>query len=87
MLESRVVRGQSIAQTFATAATGNAELGFVALSQALSYEGRSLLHDRSAGAVRADPAGCHPAAARSPKPGGPRIARISARIQIPGRCV
>jgi len=38
-LESRLVRGQSIAQTFAMAETGSAELAFVALSQALAYQG------------------------------------------------
>jgi len=38
-LQPRVVRGQSIAQTFAMAATGNADLAFVALSQAISYQG------------------------------------------------
>jgi molybdate transport system substrate-binding protein len=40
-LQPRLVRGQSIAQTFAMAATGNAEIGFVALSQALTYEGEA----------------------------------------------
>lgn len=35
----RIVRGQSISQAFAFVATGNAELGLVALSQALAYEG------------------------------------------------
>jgi molybdate transport system substrate-binding protein len=38
-LQDRLVRGQSIAQTFAMAETGNAELAFVALSQAVSYQG------------------------------------------------
>jgi molybdate transport system substrate-binding protein len=38
-LQPRIVRGQSVAQTFAMAETGNAELAFVALSQALAYEG------------------------------------------------
>lgn len=38
-VQSRLVRGQNIAQTFAMVATGNAELGLVALSQALAYEG------------------------------------------------
>lgn len=37
--DMRIVRGQSIAQTFAMIETGNAELGFVALSQALAYTG------------------------------------------------
>jgi molybdate transport system substrate-binding protein len=36
-LQGRIVRGQSIAQTFAMAATGNAELALVALSQAKAY--------------------------------------------------
>jgi molybdate transport system substrate-binding protein len=36
--QNRIVRGQSIAATFAFAATGNAELAFVALAQALSYQ-------------------------------------------------
>ena len=40
-LEPRLVRGQSIAQSFVMVATGNAELGFVALSQALTYEGEA----------------------------------------------
>jgi len=35
-LESKLVRGQSVAQAFAMTATGNAELGLVALSQVLS---------------------------------------------------
>jgi molybdate transport system substrate-binding protein len=38
-LSPRIVRGQSVAQTFAMAETGNAELGLVALSQALAYDG------------------------------------------------
>jgi molybdate transport system substrate-binding protein len=37
-LQTRLVRGQNIAQTFLMAATGNAQLGLVALSQALAYE-------------------------------------------------
>lgn len=38
-IEPRIVKGQSIAQTFALTETGNAELGLVALSQALTYQG------------------------------------------------
>lgn len=38
-LQARIVRGQSIAQTFAMAETRNANLALVALSQALSYQG------------------------------------------------
>lgn len=38
-LEGRLVRGQNVAQAFAMTATGNAELGLVALSQAVSFEG------------------------------------------------
>jgi molybdate transport system substrate-binding protein len=38
-LQSRIVRGQSIAQTFAMAETANADLAFVALSQAVAYQG------------------------------------------------
>jgi molybdate transport system substrate-binding protein len=38
-LKNRIVRGQSIAQTFAMAETSNADLAFVALSQALAYQG------------------------------------------------
>lgn len=37
-LGPRIVKGQNIAQTFAMVETGNAELGLVALSQALAYE-------------------------------------------------
>jgi molybdate transport system substrate-binding protein len=37
-LQNRVVRGQSIAQTFAMAETRNADLAFVALSQVIAYE-------------------------------------------------
>jgi molybdate transport system substrate-binding protein len=40
-LESRLVRGQSVAQTFAMAETGAAELALIALSQALSYQRRA----------------------------------------------
>lgn len=38
-VQSRLVRGQNVAQTFAMIETGNAEWGFVALSQALAYGG------------------------------------------------
>ena len=38
-LRPRVAIGQSIGQAFAMAVTGNAELGLVALSQALAYDG------------------------------------------------
>jgi molybdate transport system substrate-binding protein len=38
-LQNRLVRGQSIAQTFALAETRNADLAFVALSQVLEYTG------------------------------------------------
>ena len=38
-LETRIVTGQNVAQTFAMIETGNAQLGLVALSQALAYEG------------------------------------------------
>lgn len=38
-LKARIVRGQSIAQTFAMAETRNADLALVAFSQALSYQG------------------------------------------------
>lgn len=40
-LQSRLVRGQNIAQTFAMVETGNAELGLIALSQALTYAARA----------------------------------------------
>jgi len=36
-LQPRIVRGQSIAQTFAQAETRNADLAFVAMSQAIAY--------------------------------------------------
>jgi molybdate transport system substrate-binding protein len=39
VIEPRIVRGQNVAQAFAMAETGNAELGLVALSQALAYGG------------------------------------------------
>jgi molybdate transport system substrate-binding protein len=38
-LQGRIVRGESIAQTFALAETRNADLALVALSQAIAYEG------------------------------------------------
>lgn len=37
-IQSRVVRGDSIAQTFQFVATGNAEVGFVAMSQVRAWE-------------------------------------------------
>jgi len=37
-LQPRIVRGQSVAQTFAMAATGNADYALVALSQAVAYD-------------------------------------------------
>jgi len=40
-LASRIVQGNSIAQTFQFVATGNAELGFVALSQIATTKGGS----------------------------------------------
>lgn len=38
-LQSRIVRGESIAQTFAMAETRNADLALVALSQVIAYKG------------------------------------------------
>jgi len=38
-LQPRLVRGESVAQTFAMTATANAELGLVALAQALAHTG------------------------------------------------
>ena len=40
-LQSRIVRGESIAQTFALAETRNADLAFVALSQVIAYQDRN----------------------------------------------
>jgi molybdate transport system substrate-binding protein len=40
-IQARVVRSQNVAQAFAMAETGNAELGLVALSQALDYAGEA----------------------------------------------
>ena len=37
-VESRIVKGQNVAQAFAMAETGNAELGLVALTHAMAYE-------------------------------------------------
>lgn len=41
MIQPRVVRGQNVAQAFSMVATGNAELGFVALSQVMQYPAES----------------------------------------------
>jgi molybdate transport system substrate-binding protein len=41
LLQARIVRGQSIAQTFAMAETRNADLALVALSQVVEYRGAS----------------------------------------------
>jgi molybdate transport system substrate-binding protein len=41
-LQTRIVQGQSIAQTFAMAETRNADLALVALSQASSYQGTGI---------------------------------------------
>ncbi len=40
-LQSRIVRGESIAQTFALAETRNADLAFVAQSQVIAYKDKS----------------------------------------------
>jgi molybdate transport system substrate-binding protein len=40
-LQPKIVRGESIAQTFAMAETRNADLAFVALSQVISYKGQA----------------------------------------------
>jgi molybdate transport system substrate-binding protein len=40
-VQARIVQGNNIAQTYQFVATGNAELGFVALSQAVQQEGGS----------------------------------------------
>ena len=45
----RMVKGQNVAQTFAMIETGNAELGLVALSQVLAYEGPASYQIVSAG--------------------------------------
>ncbi len=37
-IQPRLVRGESVAQTYAMTATANAELGFVALAQALAHD-------------------------------------------------
>lgn len=44
-LQPRIVRGQSIAQTFAMAETQNADLAFVALSQVLAYSGAAAWYE------------------------------------------
>ena len=41
-LAARIVQGNNIAQTFQFVETGNAEIGFVALSQVIGKEGRSV---------------------------------------------
>ncbi|NIW23536.1 MAG: molybdate ABC transporter substrate-binding protein [Gammaproteobacteria bacterium] len=38
-VQPRLIRGESVAQTYAMTATANAELGFVALAQALAHDG------------------------------------------------
>jgi molybdate transport system substrate-binding protein len=40
-MQSRIVRGENIAQTFALAETRNADLALVALSQVISYKGEA----------------------------------------------
>jgi molybdate transport system substrate-binding protein len=40
-LSARIVRGQNVAQALAMVETGNADVGFIALSQALAYDGES----------------------------------------------
>lgn len=40
-IQSRIVRGESVAQTFALAETRNADLAFVALSQVIAYKDKS----------------------------------------------
>ena len=44
-LQPRIVRGQSIAQTFAMAETQNADLAFVALSQVVAYSGTAASYE------------------------------------------
>jgi molybdate transport system substrate-binding protein len=39
-LQDKFVRGESVGQAFSFVAVGNADLGFVALSEAKSEEGR-----------------------------------------------
>jgi len=51
LVEGRLVRGQNVAQAFAMIRSGSAELGLVALSQALSYDGQ--------GSYRPVPASLH----------------------------
>ncbi len=57
-LQSRIVRGESIAQTFAMAETRNADLAFVALSQAVAYAQPAAHLEVPLGSLRADPPGC-----------------------------
>jgi molybdate transport system substrate-binding protein len=40
-LQPRIVQGQNVGQAFAMTETGNAELGLIALSQAMTYESRA----------------------------------------------
>ncbi len=44
-LQPRIVRGQSIAQTFAMAETQNADLAFVASSQVIAYSGTAAAYE------------------------------------------
>lgn len=55
---SRFVYGQSVGQTFVFAQTANTELGFVALSQALSKQGRKGKYWRIPEAARVEQWGC-----------------------------
>ena len=76
--EPCLVRGQNIAQTFAMVETRNAELGLVALSRALSYDGHGFVRGHSAGVARSDTAGRDPAETRPRQCGRGRLACVPA---------
>ena len=73
-MQPKIVQGASIAQAFQFVDTGNAELGFVALSQIAGIDTRVALAG-AANALRADPAGR--GAAEEPAPTTKRPRRFS----------
>ena len=73
-VRSKLVQGENIAQTFQFVSSGNAELGFVALSGA-----RRIALDRSGNAARAAQARCGAPRTRQGQRGGGVFSRIPAR--------
>ena len=74
-LAPKLVTGENISQTLQFVESGNAELGFVALSQVIGKPAAQVWR-RAGGGLCADPAGCGAAEGRRGRSGGGGVPRV-----------